>query len=96
MAAGKYTARKSLNQEMAAKQLEFYKSKHQTKKQPLSEAIKQQAALHAKYKEYSLKTEEELTEMYEHLGGGYREVCMAVIREKHFAKMEQDLEGEVK
>jgi hypothetical protein len=66
------------------------------KRQPLSEVIKQQAKLHAKYKEYSLKTEEELTEMYEHLGGGYREVCFQVIKEKHFAKMEQDLEGEVK
>jgi hypothetical protein len=55
------------------------------KRQALSEAIKQQAKLHAKYKEYSLKTEEELTEMYEHLGGGYREVCFQVIKEKHFA-----------
>lgn len=68
----------------------------QNKRQPLSEAINQQAKLHAKYKEYSLKTEEELTEMYPLLGGGYREVCFQVIREKHFAKMEQDLEGEVK
>jgi len=67
-----------------------------TKRQPLSEAIKQQAKLHAKYKEYSLKTIEELNELYPILGGGYRECCMAVIREKHFAKMEQDLEGEVK
>ena len=66
--------------------------KHQTKQ----DLIKQQAALHAKYKEYSLKTEEELTEMYPLLGGGYREVCFQVIREKHFDKMEQDLEGEVK
>ena len=66
------------------------------KRQSLSEAIKQQAALHKKYKEYSLLSIEELNELYPILGGGYREVCFQVIKEKHFAKMEQDLEGEVK
>ena len=66
------------------------------KRQPLSEAIKQQSKLHAKYKEYSLLSLDELNELYPILGGGYRECCMAVIREKHFAKIEQDLEGEVK
>jgi hypothetical protein len=67
-----------------------------TKRQPLSEAIKQQAALHKKYKEYSLLSIEELNELYPILGGNYREVCFQVIKEKHFVKMEQDLEGEVK
>lgn len=67
-------------------------TKHQTKQ----DLIKQQEALHKKYKEYSLLSIEELNELYPILGGGYREVCFQVIKEKHFAKMEQDLEGEVK
>ena len=54
----------------------------QKKRQPLSEAIKQHAKLHAKYKEYSLKTIEELEEMLPILNAGYKEVCMEVMRDK--------------
>ncbi len=50
-----------------------------TKIQPLSEVIKQQSKLHAKYKEYSLKTTEELKEMYNILGGGYKQVCRIIL-----------------
>ena len=50
-----------------------------TKKQSLAEAIKQQSKLHDKYKEYSLKTTEELKEMYPVLGGGYRQVCRVIL-----------------
>lgn len=66
------------------------------KRQPLSEVIKQQAKLHAKYKEYSLLSLEELNDLYPILGGGYREACFAVIREKHFQQAEETLEGDVK
>ena len=52
------------------------------KRQPLSEAIKQHAKLHAKYKEYSLKTIPELEEILPILGGGYKEVCLSVMKEK--------------
>lgn len=50
-----------------------------TKRQSLAEAIKQQSKLHAKYKEYSLKTTEELKKMYPILGGGYRQVCRVIL-----------------
>ncbi len=59
----------------------------QKKRQPLSQAIRQQAKLHAKYKEYSLKDLKELEEMLPILGGGYREVCIAVMREKFIADL---------
>jgi hypothetical protein len=72
------------------------RKKKLTKRQPLSEAIKQQAKLHAKYKEYSLLSLEELNDLYPILGGGYREACFAVIREKHFQQTEETLEGDVK
>ena len=69
------------------------------KRQPLSEAIKQHAKLHAKYKEYSLKTIEELKEMLPLLGGGYKEVCLSVMREKFVAQLKanqttEELNGE--
>ncbi len=54
----------------------------QQKRQPLSEAIKQQSKLHAKYKEYSLKSTEELKEMYPILGGGYKEVCRVILENR--------------
>ena len=54
----------------------------QPKRQSLSQAIKQHAKLHAKYKEYSEKTIQELEEMLPILGGGYKEVCISVMREK--------------
>lgn len=57
------------------------------KRQPLSEAIKQHAKLHAKYKEYSLKTIPELEEMLPILGGGYKEVCINVMQEKFIANL---------
>jgi len=72
------------------------RNKKLTKRQPLSEAIKQQSKLHAKYKEYSLLSLEELNDLYPILGGGYRECCFAVIREKHFQQAEETLEGDVK
>lgn len=72
------------------------KKKKLIKRQPLSEVIKQQAKLHAKYKEYSLLSLEELNDLYPILGGGYREVCFEVIREKHFKQTEETLEGDVK
>lgn len=59
----------------------------QNKRQSLSNAIKQQAKLHGKYKEYSEKTTEELTEMLSILGGGYKEVCLSVMREKFVADL---------
>jgi len=52
------------------------------KRQPKSEMIKQHARLHAKYKEYSLKTIPELEEMLPILGGNYKEVCLSVMKEK--------------
>lgn len=71
----------------------------QKKRQPLSQAIKQQAKLYAKYQEYSAKTLEELEELFPILGGGYKEACGAAIiakkREIADAKLESDLEGEV-
>jgi hypothetical protein len=57
------------------------------KRQPKSEMIKQHAKLHAKYKEYSLKTIQELEEMLPILGGGYKEVCLSVMREKFVADL---------
>ena len=57
------------------------------KRQPKSEMIKQHARLHAKYKEYSLKTIPELEEMLPILNGGYKEVCLSVMREKFVADL---------
>lgn len=57
------------------------------KRQPKSEMIKQHGKLHAKYKEYSLKTIQELEEMLPILGGGYKEVCLSVMREKFVADL---------
>jgi len=57
------------------------------KRQPKSEMIKQHARLHAKYKEYSLKTILELEEMLPILNGGYKEVCLSVMREKFVADL---------
>ena len=57
------------------------------KRQPLSQTIKQHAKLHVKYKEYSLKTIEELEEMLPILGGGYKEVCLSVMKEKFVANL---------
>ena len=69
------------------------------KRQSLSEAIKQQAKLHAKYKEYSLLTLEELQELYPILGGGYKEVCITVAKEKARELLDKQnaetLEGDV-
>ncbi len=70
------------------------------KRQPLSQAIKQHAKLHAKYKEYSEKSIQELEEMLPILGGGYREVCLSVMKEKFVADLkskqtEEIPEGEV-
>jgi len=53
------------------------------KRQPLSEAIKQQEKLYNKYQEYSLKTTEELKEMYKYLGGGYREACAQILLQRY-------------
>ena len=57
------------------------------KRQPKSEMIKQHARLHAKYKEYSLKTIPELEEMLPILGGNYKNVCIEVLREKFVADL---------
>ena len=57
------------------------------KRQPLFEAIKQHARLHAKYKEYSLKTISELEEMLPILNAGYKEVCLSVMKEKFVADL---------
>ena len=69
------------------------------KRQPLSEAIKQHAKLHAKYKEYSEKTIPELEEMLPILGGGYKKVCIEVMRKKFIANLKanqttEELNGE--
>lgn len=71
-------------------------TKHQTKQ----DLIKQQAALHKKYKEYSEKTTEELNEMYPILGGGYKEVCGFILRERYKQELiknqsEEIPEGEI-
>lgn len=70
------------------------------KRQPLSEMIRQHAKLHAKYKEYSLKTIQELEEMLPILNAGYKEVCLSVMREKFVvdlkSKQTEELpEGEI-
>ncbi len=57
------------------------------KRQPKSEMIRQHAKLHAKYKEYSLKTIQELEELLPILGGNYKEVCLSVMREKFVADL---------
>ena len=70
------------------------------KRQSLSEAIKQQAKLHAKYKEYSLKSTKELKEMYPILGGGYKQVCRTILETRILedlkSKQSEELpEGEI-
>ena len=72
----------------------------QNKRQPLSKAIKQQEKLHAKYKEYSEKTTEELKEMFPILGGGYKKVCYEILVQRKFEELktnqsEELPEGEV-
>lgn len=57
------------------------------KRQPKSEMIKQHGKLHAKYKEYSLKTIQELEELLPILGGNYKEVCLSVMKEKFVADL---------
>ena len=57
------------------------------KRQPKSEMIKQHGKLHAKYKEYSLKTIQELEELLPILGGNYKNVCIEVMREKFVADL---------
>lgn len=61
--------------------------RRQFKRQPRTEAIKQQAKLHAKYKEYSEKSMEDLEEMLPILNAGYKEVCLSVMREKFVANL---------
>lgn len=61
--------------------------KRQFKRQPRTEAIKQHAKLHAKYKEYSEKSIEDLEEMLPILNAGYKEVCLSVMREKFIADL---------
>lgn len=63
------------------------------KRQPLSEAIKQQNKLFHKYEEYSKKSLEELLEMLPILGGNYKKICLEVINQK---KLENTLDGVVK
>ena len=69
------------------------------KRQSLPEVIKQQEKLHAKYKEYSLLSLEELQELYPILGGGYRDVCIFVAKEKARELLDKQnaetLEGDV-
>ncbi len=65
------------------------------KRQSKSEMIKQHAKLHAKYKEYSLKTIEELEEMLPILGGGYKEVCLSVMKEKFVANLKTNQSEEL-
>jgi len=65
------------------------------KRQPLSQAIKQHAKLHAKYKEYSEKTIQELEELLPILGGGYREVCLSVMKEKFVADLKSKQTEEI-
>lgn len=65
------------------------------KRQPLSEAIKQQAKLHAKYKEYSEKTTEELTEILSILGGGYKAVCIEILRERKLKELQSNQVEEI-
>jgi len=65
------------------------------KRQPLSEAIKQQAKLHAKYKEYSEKPTEELTEMLSILGGGYKAVCIEILRERKLKELQSNQVEEI-
>lgn len=72
----------------------------QKKRQPLSHLIRQQAKLHAKYKEYSEKSTEELKEMFPILGGGYKQVCGEILRERLLEELktnqsEELPEGEV-
>lgn len=64
-----------------------------TKRQSLAEAIKQQSKLDAKYKEYFLKTTEELNEMYPILGGGYRQVCSTILSERYLNEEFQKLKS---
>ena len=68
------------------------KRKPINRRQPLSEAIKQQSKLYDKHKEYSEKSLEELKEILPILGGGYKKVCEYVIRLK---ESEKNLEGNV-
>ena len=72
----------------------------QNKRQSLYEAIKQQEKLHAKYKEYSEKTTEELKEIFPILGGNYKEVCGFILRERYKQELiknqsEEIPEGEI-
>ncbi len=74
--------------------------KNKLKKQPLSEILKQQAALYKKKLEYSKLTLEELEELFPRLGGNYRQVCLEVAKEKMRAllanKPTEELQGDVK
>lgn len=54
----------------------------QPKLQDLSSVLKQQGKLHEKYKEYCEKTTEELNEMLPILGGGYKNICRHILRER--------------
>jgi len=65
------------------------------KKQPLSQIIKQQALLHAKYKEYYLKTTEELREMFPILGGGYKHICGEILRKRILEDLKSNQQLEV-
>ena len=67
----------------------------QNKRQPLSEAIKQQAKLHAKYKEYSEKSTEELLELLPILGGGYKSVCATILKERKIQELKESQTEEV-
>lgn len=67
----------------------------QNKRQPLSDAIKQQAKLHGKYKEYSEKTTEELTEMLPILGSGYKAVCVEILRERKLKELQENQTQEI-
>lgn len=61
----------------------------------VSELVKQQSKLHAKYKEYSEKTTEELNEMLKILGGGYKDVCLHILKERFIAGLKANQSEEL-
>lgn len=65
------------------------------KRQPLSEAIKQQNKLFHKYEEYSKKSLEELLEMLPILGGGYKVACQEAIKAKKLEQLKSNQTEEI-
>lgn len=64
-------------------------------KQTKKEFIKQRTKLSVKYQEYINKTTEELEELLPKLGGGYKQVCLIILKDRYLRKTISNQDKEI-